>query len=90
MEATSTFRDRCRFACPAEAVLVNVSVALFGGVMPVPGGPGVTEAALTAGFAAIGVDSAMAAQITYRLVTFHRPPCLGYFALRSLRTQRLI
>ena len=76
----------------ADVVLVNVCVALFAGLMPVPGGVGVTEAALTAGFTAIGVDSAtaMAAAITYRLVTFYAPPCLGYFALRSLRAQRLL
>ncbi len=50
------------------------------------------EAALTAGFTAIGVDSAtaMAAAITYRLVTFYLPPCLGYFTLRSLRAQHLL
>ncbi len=76
----------------ADAVLVNVTVALFAGLMPVPGGVGVTEAALTAGFVAIGVDSAtaMAAAITYRLVTFYTPPLLGYFAMRSLRQQRLL
>ena len=76
----------------ADVVLVNVCVALFAGLMPVPGGVGVTEAALTAGFTAIGVDSAtaMAAAITYRLVTFYIPPCFGYFALRSLRAQRLL
>ncbi len=76
----------------ADAVLVNVTVALFAGLMPVPGGVGVTEAALTAGFTAIGVDgaTAMAAALTYRLVTFYAPPLLGYFALRSLRSQRLL
>ncbi len=76
----------------ADVVLVNVAVALFAGLMPVPGGVGVTEAALTAGFTAIGVDSAtaMAAAITYRLVTFYLPPCLGYFTLRSLRAQHLL
>jgi uncharacterized membrane protein YbhN (UPF0104 family) len=76
----------------ADVVLVNVCVALFAGLMPVPGGVGVTEAALTAGFTAIGVDSAtaMAAAITYRIVTFYLPPCLGYFTLRSLRNQRLL
>ena len=76
----------------ADVVLVNVAVALFAGLMPVPGGVGVTEAALAAGFGAIGVDSttAMAAAMTYRLITFYAPPCLGYFAMRSLRTQRML
>ncbi len=76
----------------ADVVLVNEGVALFAGLMPVPGGVGVTEAALTAGFTAIGVDSAtaMAAAICYRLITFYIPPCLGYFAMRSLRHERML
>ena len=51
-----------------------------------------TEAALTAGFTAVGVDSAtaMAATICYRLITFYIPPCLGYLAMRSLRHQRML
>jgi len=76
----------------ADAVLVNVCVALFAGLMPVPGGIGVTEAALTAGYTAIGVDSAsaMGAALCYRMITFYIPPCAGYFALGSLRRQRLL
>ena len=60
--------------------------------MPVPGGVGVTEAALTAGYTAIGVDSstAMAAALCYRLVTFYIPPLFGYFAMGSLRRQHLL
>ncbi len=76
----------------ADVVLVNEAVALFAGLMPVPGGVGVTEAALAAGFGAIGVDSstAMAAAMSYRMITFYAPPCLGYFAMRSLRKQHLL
>jgi uncharacterized membrane protein YbhN (UPF0104 family) len=76
----------------ADAVLVNVCVALFAGLMPVPGGVGVTEAALTAGYTAIGVDSAsaMGAALCYRMITFYIPPCFGYFALKSLRRQRML
>jgi uncharacterized membrane protein YbhN (UPF0104 family) len=76
----------------ADVILVNEAVALFSGLMPVPGGIGVTEAALTAGYVAIGVDSstAMAAALSYRLLTFYLPPCLGYFAMASLRRQRLL
>ncbi len=76
----------------ADVVLVNEAVALFAGLMPVPGGVGVTEAALTAGFVAIGVDSttAMAAAMSYRIITFYTPPLLGYFAMRSLRNQRML
>ncbi len=76
----------------ADAVLVNVCVALFAGLMPVPGGVGVTEAALTAGYTAIGVDSAsaMGAALCYRMITFYIPPCFGYFALKSLRRQHML
>ena len=76
----------------ADVVLVNECVALFAGLMPVPGGMGVTEAALTAGFVAIGVDSATAvgAAILYRIVTFYLPPVIGYFALQSLRRRRFL
>jgi uncharacterized membrane protein YbhN (UPF0104 family) len=76
----------------ADVVLVNVCVALFAGLMPVPGGVGVTEAALTAGYIAIGVDSAsaMGAALCYRMITFYIPPCFGYFAMKSLRRQRML
>ena len=76
----------------ADVVLVNVCVALFAGLMPVPGGVGVTEAALTAGYVAIGVDSAsaMGAALCYRMITFYIPPCFGYFAMNALRRQRLL
>ena len=76
----------------ADVVLVNVCVALFAGLMPVPGGIGVTAAALTAGYIAIGVDSAsaMGAALCYRIITFYIPPCYGYFAMNSLRRQRML
>jgi uncharacterized membrane protein YbhN (UPF0104 family) len=76
----------------ADVVLVNVCVALFAGLMPVPGGVGVTEAALTAGYTAIGVDSAsaMGAALCYRIITFYIPPLFGYFAMKSLRRQRML
>jgi uncharacterized membrane protein YbhN (UPF0104 family) len=75
-----------------DVVLVNELVALFAGLMPVPGGMGVTEAALTAGYVAIGVDqaSALAAALCYRLITFYAPPLLGAHAFRSLQRQKLL
>jgi uncharacterized protein (TIRG00374 family) len=68
-------------------LVVNVAVALLAGIMPVPGGVGVTEAALTAGLVAIGVPeaTAFAAAITTRLCTFYLPPIWGYVAMRWLR-----
>ena len=71
----------------ASVIFVNEVVALFVGLMPVPGGIGVTEAALTAGLVAFGVpeDQAFAAAISYRMVSFYLPPIWGYFSLRWLR-----
>lgn len=70
-----------------DVIIINVAVALFAGLMPVPGGVGVTEGALTAGFVAVGVPqaTALAAALCYRLITFYLPPLWGYVALRSLR-----
>ena len=71
----------------ADVVIINESVALFAGLMPVPGGVGVTEGALTAGFVAVGVPEAIAfsAAICYRMCTFYLPPIWGWFAFNSLR-----
>ncbi len=71
----------------AGLVLVNTMVALFAGFMPVPGGMGVSEAALTAGLVALGVPSAaaMSTAIAYRLVTFYLPPIWGSLATRWLK-----
>jgi uncharacterized membrane protein YbhN (UPF0104 family) len=72
-----------------DVVLVSIFVALFAGLMPVPGGIGVSEAALTAGFIAIGVPegTAFAAALTCRMITFYLPPILGAFAFRWLRNE---
>ena len=76
----------------ADVVLVNEGVALFSGLMPVPGGIGVTVSALTAGYTAMGVPSstAMGAAMCYRIITFYVPPCFGYFAMKTLRRQRML
>ena len=71
----------------ASAIFVNEVVALFAGLMPVPGGIGVTEAALTAALVAFGIpeDQAFAAAISYRMVSFYLPPLWGYLSLQWLR-----
>ena len=78
------FGERASFA---GLVLVNTFVALFAGFMPVPGGMGVSEAALTAGLVALGVPStaAMSTAIAYRLATFYLPPIWGSVATRWLK-----
>ena len=76
-------------ATMAQLLLTNTLVSLFAGFMPVPGGIGVSEAALAFCLTAIGIPSASAAAIalTYRLLTFYLPPVWGVFAMRWLRKQ---
>ena len=78
------FGERASFA---GLVLVNTFVALFAGFMPVPGGMGVSEAALTAGLVALGVPNAaaMSTAIAYRMATFYLPPIWGSVATRWLK-----
>jgi uncharacterized membrane protein YbhN (UPF0104 family) len=73
-------------------IVVNVMVALLAGLMPVPGGIGVSEAALTAGLIAIGVPeaTAFATALTSRLCTFYLPPIWGYVAMRWLRNNQYL
>ena len=70
----------------AQLVFINTSAALLSGLIPVPGGIGAAEAALSAGLIAMGVDqsTAFAVAITKRLCTFYLPPIWGYFSLRWL------
>lgn len=71
----------------AQLLLVNTLVSLFAGLMPVPGGIGVTEAALTAGLVAIGIpdSAAISAAIVYRIATYYLPPLYGAPAMTWLR-----
>ena len=70
----------------AELVFVNTSAAVLSSLIPVPGGIGAAEAALSAGLIAVGVDesTAFAIALTQRLCTFYLPPIWGYFSLRWL------
>lgn len=69
-----------------EAVFVNSAVGLLVGLMPVPGGIGIGEAALAAGLTLVGVpeSAAFAAAIGHRMVTNYIPPVFGFFAARWL------
>lgn len=70
----------------AELVFVNTSASFLAGLTPVPGGMGVTEAALIAGLTAFGIpgDAASAAVITQRLFTTYLPPIPGSYATKWL------
>jgi uncharacterized membrane protein YbhN (UPF0104 family)/tRNA A-37 threonylcarbamoyl transferase component Bud32 len=71
----------------ASLILVNTLVALFSGLMPVPGNVGVAEAAITAGLVAIGIPQAvaMSTAIVYRIATYVAPAIYGYVSLTLMR-----
>ena len=70
-----------------QLLLITISVSLFSGLMPIPGGIGVAEAGLTWGLVQAGVpeEAAFAAVMLYRLATFYLPPIWGYFAFGWLQ-----
>jgi uncharacterized protein (TIRG00374 family) len=76
-------------ATMAELLLVNTMTSLFSGIMPVPGGIGVTEAAMTTLLIGVGIpqSEAIAATIAYRIITFYLPPAWGVLSMRSLKRQ---
>jgi uncharacterized membrane protein YbhN (UPF0104 family) len=69
-----------------QLIFINTSASVLSGLVPVPGGIGAAEAALSAGLIAMGVDqsTAFAIAITQRLCTFYLPPIWGYVSLRWL------
>lgn len=81
--AVATYGGSISFS---QAIFVNSAVSLVVGLMPVPGGIGVGEAALTAGLVTVGVpeSSALAAAITHRMVTVYIPPVYGWYTTRWL------
>jgi uncharacterized protein (TIRG00374 family) len=75
------------YSVPFEELLfINMCVSLLSGLIPVPGGIGVTEGGLIFGLTSVGVpqEAAFAAVILYRLSTFYLPPIWGFFSLRWL------
>ena len=76
----------------AELLVIVVSVALFSGLIPVPGGIGVAELGLTVGLAAAGLtpEAALATALAFRIATFYLPPLWGFFALAWLQRNRYL
>jgi uncharacterized membrane protein YbhN (UPF0104 family) len=75
-----------------ELVLINTVVSLFAGLLPVPGGIGVSEAGLTLGLTAAGLSSeiAFAVALAYRFASFYLPPIWGWFCYRWLIRRRYL
>lgn len=75
-----------------ELILVNTLVSLFAGLLPIPGGIGVTEGGITLGLTRLGVPAevAFAIAIAYRFASFYLPPIWGYFCYRWLIDKRYL
>jgi uncharacterized membrane protein YbhN (UPF0104 family) len=76
----------------SSLVLINTVVTLFAGLLPIPGGMGVSEAGLTLGLTAAGVpnETAFAIALSYRFASFYLPPVWGYFCYRWLIKRRYL
>ena len=76
----------------AALLVINTLASLIGGIAPVPGGMGVIEAGLIAGFTAAGIPptDAVAATFTARLFTCYLPPIWGYPTLVYMRKREYL
>ena len=70
----------------AQLLVINVAVSMLAGLLPIPGGIGVTEGGLTYGLVLAGVpeEAAFGAVMMYRISTFYLPPVWGYFSMNWL------
>ena len=70
-----------------QLIIINTFASVLGGIAPVPGGIGVIEAGLIAGFTAAGVpdQAAIAATFTARMFTAYLPPIAGWTAIAWMR-----
>jgi uncharacterized protein (TIRG00374 family) len=67
-------------------LVATVATGLLGGLVPIPGGIGVSEAVLTAFLVFFGVEetTAFAAAVVYRIATFYIPAGYGWLSMRWL------
>jgi len=68
------------------ALVITAATNLLAGLVPIPGGIGVAEAALTSFlvFAGLDPDTAFAVAVVFRVTTFYIPAGQGLFAMRWL------
>jgi glycosyltransferase 2 family protein len=73
-----------------ELIFIHVTVSLLSGLVPVPGGIGVFEGALTFGLVRAGMpeEVAFAAALMFRMATFYVPPAWGMVAFRWLERNK--
>jgi uncharacterized protein (TIRG00374 family) len=70
-----------------QIVVINSFASFVGGAAPIPGGMGVVEAGMIAGFTAAGIPQAeaVAATFTARMFTTYLTPIWGWVAFQWLR-----
>lgn len=76
----------------AQVGAVYLGASLIAAAAPTPGGLGAMEAALVAGFTGVGMDPAIAvaAVLSYRLLTFWLPILPGWFCFHHLDRRNYI
>jgi len=76
----------------SKLILINVVVSLFAGILPVPGGVGVSEAGLSLGLTRVGLpaETAFAIALTYRFATFYLPPIWGFMSYKWMTSRRYL
>ena len=74
-------------ATMAELLVANTLTSLLSGIVPVPGGIGVTEATTTALLVAMGIPSPRPSprRSCSGSITFYLPPAWGVFSMRALK-----
>jgi undecaprenyl-diphosphatase len=76
----------------AQVGAVYLGASLIAAAAPTPGGLGAIEAALVAGLTGVGMDPAIAvaAVLSYRLVTYWLPVLPGWLCFRMLERRNYI
>jgi glycosyltransferase 2 family protein len=76
----------------SNLILINTVVSLFAGLLPVPGGIGVTEGGISLGLTRVGVPAelAVAIALSYRFAVFYLPPIWGYLCFKWLVARRYL
>ena len=76
----------------AQVGAVYLGSSLIAAAAPTPGGLGAMEAALVAGFTGVGMDAgiAVAAVLSYRLVTYWLPILPGWISFQLLERRNYI
>ncbi|MGH8735222.1 MAG: lysylphosphatidylglycerol synthase transmembrane domain-containing protein [Burkholderiales bacterium] len=76
----------------SDLILINTVVSLFAGILPVPGGVGVTEGGISLGLTRAGVPAelAFAIALSYRFAVFYLPPIWGYLSFKWLAARRYL